>query len=125
MAVELPGVGNNLQDHPYASLILELANVFPSPIDLERNATFDAEQRALFYANRTGTWTAGSPNSVAFVPLANYTGARRAGALLARYAAQPPAAHLRPGLRPTVVAGFARQRRVLLSRLDGPHMAAM
>lgn len=118
-------MGNSLQDHPYASLILDLANVFPSPIDLERNATFDAEQRALFYANRTGTWTAGAPNSVAFLPLANYTSASRAAAILARYAAQPAAAHLRPGLHPSVIAGFARQRHVLLSRLAGPHMAAM
>jgi len=104
-------------------MILNLSNVFPSPHDLVINATFDAEQKALFYANRTGTWTAGSPNSVAFLPLTNYTG--RASALVAAYAAHSPTAHLRAGLEATVVAGFTKQRQVLLKHLRTAEMAAM
>ena len=121
VAVDLPGVGSNLQDHPYGGLILKLANVFPSPIDLETDAAFDAEQRALFYKNRTGTWTAGAPNSVAFLPLADFTD--KAAALLAAYTAQAPDAHLRAGSDARLLAGFAKQRAVLLKHLATPSMA--
>ncbi|KAF8538469.1 GMC oxidoreductase [Trichophaea hybrida] len=123
VTVDLPGVGNGFQDHPYCSLILKLSNVFPSPIDMETNATFDAEQKTLYYKNRTGTWTAGSPNSVAFLPLVNYTDA--SAAILSSYATQTTSDHLRVGLDSTIITGFAKQREVLLRHLATTKMASM
>lgn len=108
---------------PFGSMILNLSNVFPSPYDLEINATFDAEQKELYYTNRTGTWTAGAPNSVAFLPLQNYTD--QASALLSAYETQSAEEHLREGLESTVVAGFTAQRKVLLKHLATVKMAAM
>jgi hypothetical protein len=121
--VDLPGVGNGFQDHPYGSLILSLSNVFPSPIDMEMNVTFDAEQKALYYKNRTGTWTAGSPNSVAFLPLVNYTDA--SAVILSSYNSQSTSDHLRTGLDSAIIAGFAMQREVLLRHLATTKMASM
>ncbi|KAF8471897.1 hypothetical protein BDZ91DRAFT_790944 [Kalaharituber pfeilii] len=121
--VDLPGVGQNYQDHPFATLNLNVSNILISPIDLEKNATLDAAMRDLFYTSREGPWTAGSPNSVAFLPFSTFT--NRSTEFLAAYAAQSPAAHLRPGLAPTVVAGFSAQRTVLLNALAQNNIAAM
>jgi len=100
-----------------------VANVEHSPIDMEKNATYDAEMKALFYASRQGPWTAGSPNSVAFLPFSTFS--NRSAELLAAYAAQPPDAYLRPGLDARVIAGHKAQRRVLLAALSTPKIAIM
>ncbi|PWW76307.1 GMC oxidoreductase [Tuber magnatum] len=124
--IDLPGVGQNFQDHPYIMLIQSnqpVDNVEHSVIDLDRNASWDAESKALFYSNREGPWTAGSPNSVAFLPLSTYTD--KAEALLGAYTTQEPGQHLRDGSEPAVIAGFQKHRQILLNRLAGTHTAAM
>ncbi|KAF8428992.1 hypothetical protein EV426DRAFT_583223 [Tirmania nivea] len=121
--IDLPGVGQNLQDHPFATLNLNLANVEHSPIDLEKNATYDAEMKALFYSSRQGPWTAGSPNSVAFLPFSTFS--NRSVELLAAYAAQSPDTYLRPGLDARVITGHKVQRALLLAALSTPKVATM
>ncbi|KAF8432589.1 hypothetical protein BGX38DRAFT_1276640 [Terfezia claveryi] len=121
--IDLPGVGQNYQDHPFASLKLNLANVEHSPIDMERNATYDAAMKALFYSSRQGPWTAGSPNSVAFLPFSTFT--NRSTELLVAYAAGSPDAYLRPGLDASVIAGYKAQRKLLLAALSTPNVATM
>ena len=100
-----------------------MANVEHSPIDLDKNATYDAAMKALFYSSRQGPWTAGSPNSVAFLPLSTFSD--RSAKLLAAYAAQSPGAYLRPGIDAKVLAGHRAQRKVLLAALSTPKIAMM
>ncbi|RPB12805.1 alcohol oxidase [Morchella conica CCBAS932] len=123
VVVDLPGVGQNFQDHPFATLSLKLDNVEHSLWDLDRNATYDAEQKALFYADREGAWTTGGPNSVAFLPLSSYT--NQTTPLLTSYANAAAAAHLRNDTPAAVIAGFTAQRSILLSHLATPNTAAM
>lgn len=104
-------------------LILNLANVVHTPYEMEINATWDAEQKALYYKNRTGAWTAGGPNSVAFLPLGNYTD--RAADIISSYSSQDATDHLRTGLDGSVLAGFKKQHEVLLRHLSTAKMAAM
>lgn len=98
-------------------------NVTASPVDMETNATYDAEMKELYYTELDGPWTAGSPNSVAFLPISTFT--NRSQELLSDYASQDPAAFLRPGLDSRVIAGFEAQRQVLLTSLSTPNIAAM
>ncbi|CUS12576.1 unnamed protein product [Tuber aestivum] len=121
--IDLPGVGQNFQDHPFVTMALKLENVEHSVIDLELNASWDAESKALFYSSREGPWTAGSPNSIAFLPLSTYT--NKSEILLGAYTAQEPGQHLRNDLEPAVTAGFQKHHKILLNRLAGTRTAAM
>ncbi|KAI5779604.1 hypothetical protein EDC01DRAFT_633896 [Geopyxis carbonaria] len=123
VVVDLPGVGNNLQDHPFSTIALELAAAAHSIKELGTNATYDAESKTEYFANRTGPWTAGGPNSVAFLPLSAWTNATTAKSLLGGYAATT--SHLRADLDATLVTGWEHSREVLLKHLATPHMAAM
>ncbi|RPA94765.1 hypothetical protein L873DRAFT_1393758 [Choiromyces venosus 120613-1] len=123
LLVELPGVGQNFQDHPVVTMSLKLENVEHSVIDLGMNATWDAESKELFYSSREGPWTAGSPNSVAFLPLSTYT--NQTERLLGAYTIQEPGQYLRSDSEPAVTAGFQEQRQILLNRLAGTNTAAM
>lgn len=71
----------------------------------------------------TGAWTAGGPNSVAFLPISTYTS--RASALLASYGNQTAGEYLRPDSDPVVTAGFHAQRQVMLKHLATNNTAAM
>lgn len=96
-------------------------NVAHSPIDLDLNATWDAEQKALYYHNRSGAWTYGAPTSVAFLPLSTFSNS--SSTLLSLYASQNASEYLRADADATVVAGFAKQREVLLQSLATTDMA--
>ncbi|KAF6817829.1 choline dehydrogenase [Colletotrichum sojae] len=112
--VDLPGVGANLQDHPYE---ITLA----SHLD---NATFDAEQRDLYYAERKGRWTDTIAEALAFIPLANFTLADVSESLLATI--NSTATEFLPqGLHPTVIAGYEKQVTQILAMHSKSSTAAM
>lgn len=98
-------------------------NVAHSPIDLERNATWDAESKDLYYTSRQGPWTATSPVSIAFLPLSNYT--NKTEVLIDAYSAQSPSQHLRVDTDPTIIEGYSRHKQVLLSHLATAKTAAI
>ncbi|KAI0672931.1 alcohol oxidase [Trametes maxima] len=54
--VDLPGVGENLQDQPFLSQDFELSENFSTFDELRNNATFLAEQEAIYAANHTGVF---------------------------------------------------------------------
>ncbi|KAK7442422.1 choline dehydrogenase [Colletotrichum acutatum] len=70
--IDLPGVGANLQDHPFGLTIASLSTEIPGNYELE-NSTFDAEQRDLYYSQRKGRWTDTIAEALAFIPLSNFT----------------------------------------------------
>ncbi|CAZ83550.1 unnamed protein product [Tuber melanosporum] len=127
--IDLPGVPSAQRTEPPGSPIavgtmsLKLDNVEHSVIDLEKNATWDAESKDLFYKAREGPWTAGSPNSVAFLPLSTYT--NQSETLLGAYTTQAPGQYLRNDYDPVITASFQKHRQILLNRLAGTHTAAM
>ncbi|EKM50915.1 uncharacterized protein PHACADRAFT_212832 [Phanerochaete carnosa HHB-10118-sp] len=79
--VDLPGVGENFQEHPVVSVQFELIPDINTFDILRNNATFAAQQEALYAKNHTGLLTA-TDNTAAFVPLAKVVDAARLDDLL-------------------------------------------
>ncbi|KAI8195504.1 hypothetical protein K4K49_008053 [Colletotrichum sp. SAR 10_70] len=79
----------------------------PANSDLD-NATFDAEQRDLYYAERKGRWTDTIAEALAFIPLYNFTEADLSNNLIS-----------------TVVAGYEKQTGLIASMHSKGATAAM
>jgi choline dehydrogenase-like flavoprotein len=119
--VPLPGVGANYQDHPAVFSVLNYSVTIPAPsMDanmLRTNSTYAAQMMAEYKANRTGPYTVSVGNLASFLPLpliapndyqAIIKSARHASA----------AAFLPPTTDPTIQAGFAAQKELLLRAFE-------
>ncbi|KAI4211604.1 MAG: hypothetical protein LQ351_005645 [Letrouitia transgressa] len=123
LALNLPGVGNNLQDHCLVGTFYPYNNdSYPSPSELTTNATYNAEAEAEYYDRKTGPWTAGSPNALAFNPLPLIS--NRSDSILRAANEQQPTEYLIDRLDPTLVAGFALQKQSLVRRLADTSIAS-
>ncbi|KAF2196974.1 choline dehydrogenase [Delitschia confertaspora ATCC 74209] len=113
--VDLPGVGENFQDHPQAKLICNFTNdIWPNPTTLIENVTFQAEALAQYNAHKTGPLTLSLSNGGAFLPL--NTTHSSPSSFLSKLLAQAADAYLPPNLPAPVVAGYVAQK-LLLSKL--------
>ncbi|KAG4422208.1 hypothetical protein IFR04_004714 [Cadophora malorum] len=122
--VDLPGVGQNFQDHAATLLLYNYAtNPEPNSRSTTTNASFKAEVEAEYYEYRTGPITVGYGNSVVFLPLPtidpNYE------SLVAKFAAQDSAALLPPTYDETLHAGYAIQKELLLASLASKKSAIL
>ncbi|KAL8777695.1 MAG: hypothetical protein Q9194_002410 [Teloschistes cf. exilis] len=121
VALDLPGVGNNLQDHClvgtfYPSNIGPDNNLsYPMPTELTTNATYNAQAELEYNTFKTGPWTAGSPNALAFNPLPLIS--NNSASILGGANDQAPTAYLADGLDPTIIAGYTLQKQSLVRRL--------
>ncbi|KIV85530.1 hypothetical protein PV11_01215 [Exophiala sideris] len=119
----LPGVGNNLQDHG----MIHLNYNYTSPVladvnDFATNATFNDESAAEYYGSKTGPWTAKPSCAVAFPSLEQVT--ESASSMLA---AASSAAYNLPSTyddEPTLQAGYERQMASVLSELANENIPA-
>ncbi|KAF2627624.1 GMC oxidoreductase [Macroventuria anomochaeta] len=117
--VDLPGVGQNLQDH----LVLKVnynytSNHFPNGGSLQSNATYAAEQRALYNTGTPSAYdlTATTGNLMIQLPLSNWTDD---GFLITETAkAQSPATLLGGNPDPRVLRGFKKQRKAILENIN-------
>ncbi|KAK1962555.1 GMC oxidoreductase [Colletotrichum sublineola] len=111
--IDLPGVGNNFQDHPMAAFPFDYSN---SSLYTSQNLTGDAFQDALttFITNHTGPLTAPMINTVAFPSLFWHGEEGRA---LQSGAPNSSSDSLPSDAPPTVQAGYAAQRRIVLGHL--------
>lgn len=112
--LDIPGVGENLQDHATLYGSLELTNLddpTQDPNYLKQNATYDAEMGRLYEANHTGPWTVGTENTLSFLTAKhlNFSPSNFAHA-----ADQSPEKYLRPGLDHSVVRGYEKAHNLLL-----------
>ncbi|CAG8780219.1 3182_t:CDS:2, partial [Acaulospora colombiana] len=70
---DLPGVGQNFQDHPGATPNATFLNdLNPNPGNVT-NSTWLAEQRVLYDNEKKGVWTTSAANSAAFLPFHLFT----------------------------------------------------
>ncbi|KAL8870414.1 MAG: hypothetical protein Q9174_003539 [Haloplaca sp. 1 TL-2023] len=123
VALDLPGVGNNLQDHCLVGTFYPYNNdSYPSPSELTTNATYNAAAEDEYYTYKTGPWTAGSPNALAFNPLPLISD--NSASILSGADGQDPAEYLASGLDPTVVAGYTLQKESLVRRLAETNVAS-
>ncbi|KAK5201184.1 hypothetical protein LTR16_003550, partial [Cryomyces antarcticus] len=123
VAIDLPGVGQNLQDHYLVGTFYPYNNhshIYPTL--LSTNASFNAAAEAEYYANRTGPWTAGSPDGVAFPSLPDIVNGSTSIADEAEKQADDE--YLVPGLDATVVAGYGAQKSALIAALLDRNRAA-
>ncbi|KAK1450962.1 glucose oxidase [Colletotrichum cuscutae] len=144
--VDLPGVGQNFQDHPVgagATFTFTNFDVHPDMTDLVNNQTFIDQAKAEFEANRTGTTspsqrpyretltdtlhplpgplTIGAGNVATFLPFPVI--APSFEAITSAYESQSPSAHLPPNTDPTVIAGYAAQQTRFAAALRSPGAA--
>ncbi|KAI1133777.1 hypothetical protein F5Y10DRAFT_228540 [Nemania abortiva] len=117
---DLPGVGQNLQDQ--STLTIEWnfsSNVTPNSGSLDSNATYNAEQRALYDSDRAGAYTIvrSLSTNIAQLSLQLATGNYSAIAVEAR--SRDPAASLPNDVDPTVLEGYKKQRELLIQEFEG------
>ena len=122
VALDLPGVGNNLQDHFLVGTFYPYNNVSTSPANLTQDPTYNAKARVEYYSSKSGPWTAGSPNALAFPSLPS--GSRLSARILQSAAEQDANAYLVQGLDPTVIAGYRAQKASLVQSLSSRNNAA-
>ncbi|KAI5926223.1 hypothetical protein F4810DRAFT_725930 [Camillea tinctor] len=121
VAVDLPGVGSNLQDHPMVQPVYEFAAPDVFTAHNITGSTRDAV-RAEYLANRTGPWTAPMVNTVAFPSFPQLLPDRTPSLFLSTL---PPAYDDSDA---TLAAGYAAQRAelaALLARPDAPAVEIM
>ncbi|KAI0161785.1 putative GMC oxidoreductase [Hypoxylon sp. FL1284] len=124
VAVDLPGVGSNFQDHPTLQPVYEYTapDLFTA-WDIVGHTRDQVRQEYL--TNRTGPWTAPMVNAAAFTALSWVTD--RVQEILDE-AANTSAANLPPSYDATLRAGYAAQQAELVSllgRTDTPTYEVM
>ena len=96
----------------------DTSNVFPDGGSLQSNATYAAEQRARYDAGLPSAYdiTATTGSQIIQLPLSNWT--RDSASIIALANSQDPSALLGSNPDPTVLAGFIKQREIIISNLD-------
>lgn len=125
--VNLPGVGNNLQDHYLVGTYYQFFNqsyTYSNQLNLDpNNDTLNQLAGQEYYANRTGPWTAGPADGNAFPSLSQLT--NRSAGIIGNAANQTAQSYLAAGLDSTVVAGYNAQLSRLISALADPMRAVV
>ncbi|KAL0942294.1 GMC oxidoreductase [Colletotrichum truncatum] len=132
--VDLPGVGQNFQDHSSLSqmniTLTKLASIHPNPTDLVEGNEFKAWADEVWQANKTGplmfrySYQTG-PYSIALTNLAGWLPftviSNKADELATKLEQQDFASLLPAGTAATVVAGFAAQMKLLAAQMRSKH----
>ncbi|GAB7361773.1 hypothetical protein MBLNU230_g1817t1 [Neophaeotheca triangularis] len=123
--IDLPGVGHNLQDHAQVWSSYPYNNApFATPPQLLTNTTFLHRAQETYWLNRTGPWTTGWINGVAFPSLAATTSNTTFHSILQTALTENFTTYLPPNLPPTVLAGYSAQHPLLTTALTSPSRAA-
>ncbi|KAK3380793.1 hypothetical protein B0H63DRAFT_544871 [Podospora didyma] len=117
--VDLPGVGQNFQDHPMLQSMYQYRNLKlrPSGDDLFSNATFINWASTVWASNRTGPYSIATGNAAAWLPFPVVSS--KSADIAAQLLAQDHASTLPAGTDPTVVAGYRAQMQSYASALRG------
>ncbi|KAF6822536.1 choline dehydrogenase [Colletotrichum plurivorum] len=118
VVADLPGVGENFHDQGELKVPYTFSdNISPNSGELDTNATYDAEQRALYDSQKQGPYTIVRTLStnLALPPLSNSTSEWES--VLEAAAAADPNAHLAVDVPAPVREGYKRQRALLLDQL--------
>ena len=123
VAINLPGVGSNLQDHYLVGVSYPYQTTsYVTSSQIFANTTLMNLVEDQYYANRTGPWTSGPPDGDAFVPMLTITNGSTA--IIDDAQSQNPSQFLLNVSDPTVTAGFAAQLSLLIDALQNDSRAA-
>jgi choline dehydrogenase-like flavoprotein len=118
--VDLPGVGNNLQDHPTAYLIWTFNNdTTINTNSLSTNATFNATSYDEYVTNKTGPYTQAHGNGAAFLPLSKI--APETYKTIVEKLADQNATDYLPEMYskyPELIAGYEAQRKIQVEQFS-------
>ncbi|KAF7872701.1 uncharacterized protein EAF02_008772 [Botrytis sinoallii] len=115
--INLPGVGENFQDHPYVGAVYYCN--YPTIVQIDNSPQLLTQAEQEYYVNKTGPWTAGAINTVAFPSLSQITS--NWANMMANAENQGVTDYLVPGLDASILSGYAAQKDLivqLLSRSD-------
>ncbi|KAH8895511.1 alcohol oxidase [Thozetella sp. PMI_491] len=121
--VDLPGVGQNFQDHPMLQMSITFDNFTyrPSQDDLFQNATFRSWAQSVWSANKTGPYSIATGNAAAWLPFRVIS--PRWEEVAANLASQDHGAYLPADTHSTVVAGYKEQMKSFARALRGNNTA--
>ncbi|KAK8006075.1 alcohol dehydrogenase [Apiospora marii] len=120
--VDLPGVGENFQDHTNAGALIALpglAQIHPNANDLTADPAFGKWADDVWAANRTGPHSIAYGNLAGWLPLTAIAPDKFAE-LAAQLESQDHTAYLAAGTDPTVAAGYAAQMKDLAKVMRSP-----
>ncbi|PVG01343.1 alcohol oxidase [Serendipita vermifera] len=118
---DLPGVGQNLQDHPAFTPNGSFTNdLTPNPGYL-KDDIWNNEQFQLYNANKTGVYTTSVANEGAFLPLSQVTD--KVNQIIDAIQRQNPAEYLLPRARRCLVDGVKKQRDLILKGIKDSNIA--
>ncbi|RDW80189.1 hypothetical protein BP6252_04827 [Coleophoma cylindrospora] len=121
--IDLPGVGENHQDHQYVAIANTINTTEVSFNALSANATLAAEALAVYKANGTGPYSTSGSISLAFLPLGNYSNAT--STITSSAGAQGASTYLANDTDATVAAGYKAQYDILVRDMDSFNIANM
>ncbi|KAK2605573.1 hypothetical protein N8I77_008402 [Diaporthe amygdali] len=117
--VDLPGVGQNFQDHSSLSemniTLSKIADIHPNPNDLVDGNEFKDWAEEVWEANKTGPYTIALSNLAGWLPLTAITD--KADELATKLEQQDYASLLPADADATVVAGYEAQMKLLAAQM--------
>ena len=119
--VDLPGVGQNFQDQASMFMSYSYSNFpYPTPDWLNTNASWTAEQLAIYYKNRTGPMTIPyiSGSIVAFLPLQNITNPQ---SVISSATAVNLTSLLPEDSDPSILKGYTSQSNLIINLFNSSH----
>ncbi|TGO50535.1 hypothetical protein BCON_0181g00020 [Botryotinia convoluta] len=116
--IDLPGVGENFQDHPY----VDTNSSYPTIVQIDNNPQLLTQAEQEYYVNKTGPWTAGAINTVAFPSLSQITS--NWANMLADAENQGVTDYLAQGLDVSVLSGYAAQKDLIVELLNRSDVSA-
>ncbi|TGJ85659.1 hypothetical protein E0Z10_g3122 [Xylaria hypoxylon] len=122
--VDLPGVGQNFQDHPmvFTSVVLQNFSVHPNPTDMYSNQNFSAWAQELWRANKTGPYSLGVGNAAAWLGMP-VIAPDRFEEIASKLEKLDYATSLPNGTHPTVLAGYKAQMKNMAAAIRSPNTA--
>ncbi|KAI1803675.1 putative GMC oxidoreductase [Daldinia bambusicola] len=123
--VDLPGVGQNFQDHPmfFMSIVLRNFTIHPSPLDMfGGNKNFINWAQELWRANKTGPYSMGIGNAAAWLGMPVIS-PDRFESIASKLENQDHAAQLPPDTDLTVIAGYSAQMKNMAASIRSSNTA--
>ncbi|KAI1417155.1 GMC oxidoreductase [Hypoxylon sp. FL1857] len=122
--VDLPGVGQNFQDHPmmFMSIVLQNFTTHPSPLDMFQNRNFSDWAQEVWRTNKTGPYSMGIGNAAAWLGMPVIS-PERFESIATKLENQDHGAQLPPGTDPTVVAGYSAQMKNMANSIRSTNTA--